>query len=363
MVDKWMRSTLHVLGSEFDEVLIHSSRIYRVLINARRRQLPREDAGRMRMLMSHYFSAPYADDPARFFTFPRKAPDVEVLEEKPFMDGARKLYAFPSGYKVRNPDFRETFSSYERNRTAYLYHWLHGDSGRKTILCCHGWSLGDPDQAERMFRIQKLYRMGLDAALFITPFHQRRAATLAERFSPPFPFQHPVLGLEGFGQAMHDLGGSFLLLKALGASRMGIIGASLGGYLVALFVSLSRMAELAALVVPLVSFQNLKLPTTIFQGGAGNGKGRGALEKEISALWRIHTPLSLSLKLPPDRCLLIASRGDRLCPFRDVQQLYEHWGRPRHLFLQGGHAFFFPRSARGAAWYGFLRDNGFAGPE
>ncbi len=360
-MEKWMESTLHVLGSEFDEVLIHSSRIYRVLINASRKRVPRKETGRMREWMSYYLSSDYADHPARFFSFPRKAPRAEVLEEKPFMDGKKRLYAFPSGYKVRNPDFRETFQGFEQNRTAYLYHWLHGDSGRKTILCCHGWSLGDPGQAERMFRIQKLYKMGLDVALFITPFHHRRAASLAERFSPPFPFQHPVLGLEGLGQAMYDLGSSFLLLKQLGASRLGTIGASLGGYLVALFVSLSRMAEVAALVVPLVSFQNLRLPTSILPGGTGNGQGRGTLEKEISALWKIHSPLSLSLKLNPEQCLLIASRGDRLCPFQDVQRLYEHWGSPRHLFLQGGHALFFPRSARGAAWYGFLRDNGFAG--
>jgi acetyl esterase/lipase len=158
---------------------------------------------------------------------------------------------------------------------------------------------------------------------------------------------------------MYDMGSSFLLLKQLGASRAGTIGASLGGYLVALFVSLSRMAEVAALVVPLVSFQNLRLPTSILPGGTGNGKEHGALEKEVSALWKIHSPLSLSLKLDPERCLLIAAKGDRLCPFGDVQDLYEHWGKPRHLFLQGGHALFFPRSARGAAWYGFLHENGF----
>jgi len=362
-VERWMASALHTLGSEFDEVLLHSSRIYRVLINIGRRRLPREEAGRLGEWISYYLSSPYARQPARFFSFPRKAPLAKVMGERPFMDGVRRLYAFPSGYKVRNPDFQGFFERFEQNRTAFLYHWAHGDKGRRTIVCCHGWSLGDPAQAERMFRVEKLYRMGLDVALFITPFHQRRAASPAERFSPPFPFRHPVLGLEGFGQAMHDLGASFLLLKQLGASRMGIIGASLGGYLVALFVSLSRLAEMAALVVPLVSFHNLKLPASIFRGGAGRGKGGGTLDQEIAALWKIHSPLSFSLKLPPERCLLIAAQGDRLCPFEDVRRLCEHWGNPRHLFLQGGHALFFPRSARGAAWYGFLRENGFAESE
>ncbi len=355
----WMKSTLHALGSEFDEVLIHSSRIYRVLVTAGRRGRTSEETGKWRDWIDYYLSSPYMDQPERFFSFPRKPPQATILEEKPFADGTLRLYAFPSGYRVRNPDFRDYFHRFEQNRTAYLYHWRHGDSGRKTILCCHGWSLGDPGQAERMFRIQKLFNLGLDVALFITPFHAKRSATLAQRFSPPFPFQHPVLGLEGFGQAMYDLGSSFRLLKQDGASRMGIIGASLGGYLAALFVSLNRMADAAALVVPLVSFQNLRLPASVLSQGTGRANGRDSLQEEISALWKIHSPLSFSLKLAPESCLLIASKGDRLCPFQDVRQLYEHWGHPRHLFLSGGHALFFPRNARGEAWYGFLRENGF----
>lgn len=356
---RWMDSALHALGSEFDEVLLHSSRIYRVLINAGRGRVSREEAGRLDAWMSYYLSSAYVSRPGRFYSLPRKAPVAEVVERKPFVDRSRVLYSFPSGYKVRNPDVEGFFHRFSRNRTAYLYHWSHGDRGRPTIVCCHGWSLGDPSQAERMFRIQKLYRLGMDVALFITPFHQRRAASLAERFSPPFPFRNPVLGLEGFGQAIHDLGSSFLLLRRLGASRLGLIGASLGGYLAALFVSLTRQAEVVALVVPLVSFHGLRLPAVVFHGGEKRGRGAGSLEEGIAALWRIHSPLSHSLKLPPERCLMIAAKGDRLCPFEDVRRLWEHWGNPPHLFLQGGHALFFPRSARGAAWYGFLRDNGF----
>ncbi len=43
-----MKSTLHVLGSEFDEVLIHSSRIYRVLVNAGRSGRKPEETGQWR---------------------------------------------------------------------------------------------------------------------------------------------------------------------------------------------------------------------------------------------------------------------------------------------------------------------------
>ena len=211
-----------------------------------------------------------------------------------------------------------------------------------------------------MFRISKLFNMGLDVALFVSPFHWKRASNLVMRFSPPFPFEHPVLGVEGFGQAVHDLAASILFLKEQGASRVGIIGASLGGYVAALFVSLTNMVELAALVVPLISFHNLKVvPPASLPPEAGKKGQREELRKDISELWKIHSPLLLSCQLAPERCLLIASKGDKLCPFEDVQRIYEHWGRPDHIFMRGGHALFFPRSARGATWYRFLRKNDF----
>jgi len=358
-VDQWIQSSQHVIGSAFDEFLLHASKRARVLVNMGRKRATPQEIEQLESWMSYYLSQPYAEHPARFFSFPRKAPEADILEEKSFSNGQRRLYAFRSGYRVRNPDFMEYFKRFERNRTAYLVHWRHGDQGRNTIVCCHGYSLGDPAQAERMFRIRKLYRMGLDVALFITPFHWKRASSPLLRFSPPFPFQHPVLGLEGFGQAMYDLAMSFLLLKETGAARMGIIGASLGGYLTALFVSLTRMAELASLVVPLLSFHNLRIFTGRFPATVGKRSERQPLQEEISALWKIHSPLSLRPKLAPERCLLIASKGDRLCPFEDVQRLYEHWGQPANMFLRGGHALFFPRRARGEAWYAFLREHGF----
>jgi len=359
LATNWVESIQHRIGSDFDEVLLYSSNIYQVLTGRGKAASPEGETARLRSWASFYIDRSYPDSPGRFFTIPTKAPAARVLDERAFADGNSRLLAFPSGYRVKNPEFSEYFEQFGANRTAYLLQWCHGDKGRKTIVCCHGWSLGDPGQALRMFRIHKLFNLGLDVALFITPFHWRRAQTLAQRFSPPFPFQHPVLGLEGMGQAIHDLAASFLLLKDQGAARTGLIGASLGGYLAGLFVSLTDLAELAALVVPVVDFRNLKLPTTKFARGAESMEERTGLQQEIQSLWKIHSPLSHRCKLKPKQCLIIASRGDRLCPFEDVKKLCEHWGSPEYTFLRGGHALFFPREARGQAWYAFLEANRF----
>jgi hypothetical protein len=355
----WVEAVQHRIGSEFDELLLSSANLYRVLTSAGKEALSKGEMRQMRSWISFYLERSYPERPATFFSIPKRAPQARVVSDRPFADGKSVLYAFPSGYRVRNPEFADYFQGFEANQTAYLFHWSHGDRGRKTIVCCHGWSLGDPAQAVRMFRVHKLFGLGLDVALFITPFHWRRASTLAQRFSPAFPFRHPVLGLEGFGQAVHDLAAAFLFLREQGASRLGLIGASLGGYLAALFVSVTRLAELVALVVPVASFQSLRVPTSRLPRGRARREESKGLQELISSLWEIHSPLSHRCRLPSDRCLIIASRGDRLCPFEDVKRLHEHWGGPEHTFLRGGHALFFPRDARGEAWYGFLKKHGF----
>ncbi len=352
---KWIERAQHRFGRDFDEFLLHSAKIFRT-VQGRPDEVDRE---RLRSLANFYLGQPYADRTARFFSFPRKPPKAEIVEERPFSDGSVRTYSFRSGYKVRNPGFRDEYLDAKENQTAYLVHWNHGDKMRNTILCCHGYSLGDPGQAERMFRVHRLYGLGLDVALFITPFHWKRASSLLQRFSPPFPFRHPVLGLEGFGQAMYDLCSSFLLLEEMGASRIGLIGASLGGYLAALFASLTRRADLVTLIVPFLDFKSLRLPAGPFSREEKSDEGDAALQGKIEALWKIHSPFSHACNLPPDRCLLIASMGDRLCPFEDVKRLYDHWGEPQHFFLRGGHTLFFPRRGRGEAWYRFLHEHGF----
>jgi len=351
----WIERAQHRFGKGFDEFLLHSAKVLRV-VQTESDELDRE---RLRSLADFYLAQPYADLPARFFSFPRKPPKAEIVGERPFGDGSVRTYSFSSGYRVRNPDYREEYLKAKKNQTAYLVHWTHGDKMRNTIVCCHGYSLGDPGQAERMFRVPRLYGLGLDVALFITPFHWKRASSLLQRFRPLFPFHHPVLGLEGFGQAMYDLSSSFLLLEEMGASRIGLIGASLGGYVAALFASLTHRADLVTLIVPFLDFQSLRVPAGPFCREGKTGEGGAAVREEIQALWKIHSPFSHACSLPPERCLLIASTGDRLCPFEDVKRLYDHWGGPQHFFLRGGHALFFPRRGRGEAWYGFLQEHGF----
>ena len=305
--------------------------------------------------MDFYWEKGYINEPETFFSFPQSLPPYSVAFKKPFGDGTFELITYPSAYTPANPLVRERYLSYPDNKTGYLVRWAHGDKKRKTVLCLHGYMLGEPKQAERMFKVRALFDRGLDVALFCAPFHWKRSdGSRASRHIALRP-DDPAWTCEFFGQAMYDLQSVLFILKDLGALEIGIVGASLGGYLSALYSCLGSGISFAAMMVPAVTFAkplgpaHFPMPFTM---------DPVLLEKSIRVL-SLHSPLNLLPKLPLDKILIVASRGDRLCPMEYTYELCEKWGWPLHKFLTGGHWLVFNASERGRAWYKFLHAMGF----
>jgi hypothetical protein len=299
-----------------------------------------------------YFDNGFVDAPEGFFRLPVKAPEYQIFNETSYHGGLQQVITFKSKYIPVNPTMSKRFEEFEENKTAYLIRWTHGDPGRNTLICLHGYMLGDPDQAKRMFKISKLFEMGMDVALFITPFHWKRAprsAALRGIFLQP---DDVVMTCECFGQAMYDLYHSLLLLRKLGTEKIGIIGASLGGYNAGLFACLTDQPAFAAMMVPAVKFTDRFGPESV----SASDKIDLDLQDKIHRLWNLHSPINFMPKIPKDRILIIASRGDKVCPFEPVAELCEKWGWPRHVFLTGGHWLMFNARERGRAWYRFLKD-------
>jgi hypothetical protein len=302
-----------------------------------------------------YFENGYVDDPVSFFTFPSQTPPYTIVHERDFMGGKRQLISFPSGYIPRNPMIRESFQPFTANRTGYLVRWTHGKPNAKTILCLHGYMLGDPRQAERMFKVRTLFSKGVDVALFITPFHWKRAPrskALRGIFLQP---DDVVMTCECLGQAQYDLHSTVRILRAMGSRAVGLIGGSLGGYNTGLAVCLMDDIAFGAMMVPAVNFaqpfgpDSMKLNFTVDE----------KLREKINAVWQLHSPLNFKPRIPKEHILIIASRGDRLCPFDHTKTLCERWGWPKHHFMTGGHWLMFNASQRGRAWYAFLAERGF----
>ncbi|MBI9074169.1 MAG: hypothetical protein JEZ02_02075 [Desulfatibacillum sp.] len=302
-----------------------------------------------------YLDQGFTNDPASFFTLPDTPPQFHSTDREPFLDGHKEIFTWESKYEAKNPLIRFQYASYLDNRTAHLLRWTHGDPGRKTVVCLHGFMLGEPNQAEKMFKIKTLYEKGLDVALFIAPFHWKRAPAGPSSANMAIQPDNVAMTAEFFGQTMFDLMSALLLLKKLGAGETGLLGASMGGYTAALFSCLGDVHSFAAMMVPAVNFSKPMGPDSVSMPFDMDK----TMKEKVNKVWQFHSPMNLMPRISHDRILVIASRGDKLCPFEYVEALCRKWQGVRHIFMTGGHWMVFNGKVRGREWYGFLRDMGF----
>ena len=302
-----------------------------------------------------YIQQGFIRNPEHFFAFPHEMPRHEVVLRRPYLDGEYQLISFPSSYEPVNPLLRERYLGHRKNTTCYIARWTHGRKNTKTVLCLHGYLLGNPRQAERMFRIKKMFELGLDVALFIAPFHWRRAPSSKTQRGIFLQSDDVAMTCECFGQTMYDLSSTCSVLRHLGTGGIGLLGASLGGYLAALFVCLQPIVDFAAMMVPAVNFSKPFGPDTAKLSFPVDAD---FLEK-MRKVYELHSPLNFQPKIPKDKILIIASRGDKFCPFESVRLLCERWDWPEHHFLRGGHWLIFNNRLRGQAWYAFLQKMGY----
>lgn len=346
----WVNRCLDFIGGCVDAVFLFPPRLMRPFKPVRK--VSRNDYEKEVLF---YFEEGYAKDPKRFFTLDDACPDYRVIEEKPYKDGRFQVIAYESGYPVKNPLIEDPFNGLTANKTGYLVRWIHPEPTGKTLMCLHGYMLGEPNQAHRMFHMEKLYDLGLDLALFIAPLHWRRSAPGLLRRGWFMRVDHVGFTCEAMGQAMFDLNHCVSILKANDAGRIGLIGASMGGYFSALYSSLRDRHDFAAMMVPSVNFSRPYGPAFARHPFETDP----VLEEKIARVWELHAPLHLSPTLSPDKMLIVASRGDRLCSFEHIKTFQKKWGVNRHYYMTGGHWLVFNESIRGKAWYGFLSEMGF----
>ena len=304
--------------------------------------------------IAFYHEQGYVDDPQTFFCLPAQIPAYRIETHAPYHEGTYQVIAFPSLYEPKNPFVRQRYLSYSENRTGYLIRWVHGDKPRKTVLCVHGFMMGSPREAERMFKINTLFAMGLDVALFIHPFHWKRIAGPRAARGVYLTIGDTAFTNECIAQSVYDLDNAFSMLKDFGAAEVGMVGASLGGYVAGLYACLRREPKFAALMVPALSFLRPMSPDMFYKRAPFDFAWRSQACRAAD----FHSPLNLRPQIPTDNILVVASRGDKICPFDLVEQLTKRWELSHCHYRIGGHWLVFD-TLRGHAWYSFLREMGF----
>ena len=337
------------IGSFVDEMFLAPGRV--IAYFQARRDMNWQDYARE---IEFYHERGYVKNPETFFNPNTEKPDYRIETQSSYQGGVYQVISFSSLYEPHNPFVRQRYLSYDENRTGYLIHWAHGDKPRKTVLCSHGFMMGSPREAERMFKISKLFSMGLDVALCIHPFHWKRIAGPRAARRVYLTLGDSAFTNECVAHSVYDIDNSFTILREFGAAEIGIIGASLGGYIAGLYACLRSEPKFAALMVPALSFLRPISPDIFYNHSPFDDNWRTLARRAAD----FHSPLNFMPVISADNILVVASRGDKLCPFDAVKQLNQRWKLSHCYYRTGGHWLVFDK-LRGQAWYNFLREKGF----
>ena len=275
----------------------------------------------------------------RFFA----APEPPTAALSPLGDGPLGTQVvdlqFASAYEPFLPAARDAYLAARENLTAHARWWTSG-RGRPTVVMLHGWGAGSHWVTERTFAVAYWLRHGYDVAAFVLPFHGPRGPANGPQF-PQFPSPNPLRTNEAFGHAIYDLRALALWLRSRGATAVGALGMSLGGYTTALWASVAGPRDaggidFAAALIPAVSFAQL-----MWRHGEDSPMRRRAVKAGVSEdlladAFAVHAPTTRPVRLPADRLFVIAGKGDRITPPEQAEALAAHWGVPVRWF-EGGH--------------------------
>ena len=248
--------------------------------------------------------------------------------------------AFASGYQPFLPAAREPYLAIHENLTVHARWWTDAERrhGRPTIVLIHGWGQGTHWVTERAFNLPYWLRHGYDVVSFVLPFHGARAPG---RSGARFPGANPMRPNEGVGHAIDDLRALAMVLRARGATHIGALGMSLGGYTTALWASVAGPSEAGGLefaiaMIPAVSFARLYWSHGEDSPARRRAESAGISEDLLADAFAVHAPMTRPSRVPAERLYVIAGRGDRITPPEQAEALAAHWGRDV-VWFDGGH--------------------------
>ena len=303
-------------------------------VRARAEAYSHEDRMSRLALIRETYGAPHlVASPETFFVPPGPvAPRERTLRRTAW--GAECIEASWARHTPPSPTRRctgrDAYLAHVANRTAHARLYVGGGARPTAVILVHGYMSGQWAIEERAWPIRWLNQRGLDVAVTVLPFHGVRAR--AEGGAPPFPGADPRFTNEGFRQAVADLRVLITLLKRRGATAVGMMGMSLGGYTTALMATLDELA-FAVPLIPLSSTADFAEGS----GPAGDGReGRAPARGARGAASWVVSPFARPSRVPPECVLVVGAEADRVTPIAHAERVADHLGSPL-LRVGGGH--------------------------
>jgi pimeloyl-ACP methyl ester carboxylesterase len=266
-----------------------------------------------------------------FFPEPRA---IEPLERTRGRYGAlaRAELSWQSLHDTFLPELSATFGETLENHVAVARVYTRA-APRPVAVLVHGYLFGKLAVDERVWPLRELDALGFDSALYVLPFHGRRANRAHVGRRPEFPGLDPRFASEGFRQAVTELRELMRLLRQRGHAKVGLFGMSLGGYTAALTATVDSTLDFLVPIVPLASLADFARE----QGDLPEAPEPRALEHALlERAFRHVSPVHREPLVSPERVLVLGGKADRIVPISHARRIASHFHAELATF-GGGH--------------------------
>ncbi len=226
-------------------------------------------------------------------------------------------------------DIRYEYRSHRDNQTARLRTLNLRIKGRPMAILVNGFSSGHHLIERVAWPMREFHRQGFGISLFALPFHGPRG----HAFPPEWPQQDTAFTIEGFRQAIWDLQIAIRAMREAGASEVGVVGMSLGGYTASLLATVTSDVDFVVGFIPIASVPDVMNDNDLVPG-------EGDVQQRLYEGYREHlvpiTPVCRAPKIDPGRMAIISGEFDRLATVEHGNRLAAHFGC-KLITYPGGH--------------------------
>lgn len=232
---------------------------------------------------------------------------------------------------------RERWLRGTANRTAHAY-VVRGNADAPWLIAINGYRMGLPLTDLALFDPRYYHqRLGLNLLIPVLPLHgPRRTGRLS---GDGYLDADPVAFTLAESQAIWDIRRLIGWVRKQGASRIGAMGLSLGGYNAALLASVEDGLDCVIAGVPVADFGRIlswHAPPALQREFEAHGLDAVGLSEALRPV----SPLALAPRVPLAARAVFGGVADRIAPPDHQRDLIAHWGTPRHAWYQGGHLSF-----------------------
>jgi len=236
-------------------------------------------------------------------------------------------------WQSRHPLFfkgiKREYRSHRSNQTGLLRTLNLRIKGKPMAILVNGFSSGHHLMERVAWPMREFHRLGIGVSLFALPFHGPRG----HAFPPEWPQQDTAFTIEGFRQAIWDLQIAIRAMRDAGASHVGVVGMSLGGYTASLLGTVTSDVDFILSYIPICSVPDVMNDNNLVPG-------EGEIQRTLYEGYREQlvpiTPVCRTPKVAPERVSIISGEFDRLATVRHGQRLATHFGAELVTF-PGGH--------------------------